>query len=83
MICGTPRLVPEGQRESKGMESLKGTCRHADEVDGHEEKVDAAAEAGDAEGPDLGDEDAADGAARRGKVEAAGTYRRGKDLRVQ
>lgn len=69
--------------KSGKLRARRGTYRHADEVDGHKEEVDAAAEVRQSDGPDLRDDDAADGTARGGKVETAGADRRGKDLAVQ
>lgn len=54
--------------------------RHASQVDGHEEEIDAGADASNADGPHLGDDDGSDGAPGRGKVEAARAQGRGEDL---
>ncbi|KAF4504492.1 hypothetical protein G6O67_007940 [Ophiocordyceps sinensis] len=75
-----PSLVSQ---HTRGKGDYGWAYRGAKQVDGHEEEVDAASEVGDADGPDLGDDDAPDGAAGCGEVEAAGTNRRGEDLGLQ
>lgn len=69
-----------GARARGGGGPAAGAYRRAGQVDGREDEVDAAPEVGHADGPDLGHDDASDGAARRGQVEAAGPHRRGEDL---
>lgn len=69
-------LCKQGSRDDVGGLSYRNTG----EVDDHEEKVDAAAETGVTNGPDLRREDTPDGATRGGEVEASGSHVGGEDL---
>jgi hypothetical protein len=53
---------------------------YANKVDGHEEKIDAAAKTCQPDRPNLCNKDATDGAARRSKVQATGSNKSRKNL---
>jgi len=71
-LLGTKQDVHVLERARLGLGIQDPDDGYADQVDRHEEEVDARADAVDADGPDLGHRDGADGAAGRGEVEAAG-----------
>jgi len=56
------------------------TYRHADDIDGHKEEVDPGSDLVDANGPDLGHNNGADGASRGGEIETASAERGWEDL---